>query len=67
MSKKVHTSNKTDYNAKVKDIEDKIPSSTGLATTAAATAVKNGIPAVYDIYSEIKNIYILHQLIIMNS
>ena len=58
MSKKVHTSNKTDYNAKVKDIEDKIPSFTGLATTAAATAVKNGIPAVYDIYSEIKNIYI---------
>ena len=40
---------KTDYNAKIKDIEDKIPSVTNLATTAALTSVENKIPNVdYD-------------------
>ena len=33
--------NKTDYDAKIKDIEDKISSITDLATTAALTAVEN--------------------------
>ena len=37
---------KTNYNAKIKDIEYKIPSITNLATTAALTAVQNKIPNV---------------------
>ena len=39
---------KTDYNAKIQDIEDKIPSITGLATTTATDliAVENKIPDV---------------------
>ena len=35
---------KTDYNNRITDIERKIPSITGLATTAALTAVENEIP-----------------------
>ena len=38
--------NKTDYNAKIKNIEDKIPNITGLATTAVFTVVENNIPNV---------------------
>ena len=38
--------NKTDYNAKSKDIEDKIPNITNLATTVALTSVRNNIPNV---------------------
>ena len=38
--------NKTDYDAKIKDIEDEIPSITDLATTGALTAVKKKIPTV---------------------
>ena len=34
----------THYDAKIKDIECKIPSITGLATIAALTAVENKIP-----------------------
>ena len=34
------------YNAKTKDIEDKIPDITNLATTTAIDAVKNKIPGV---------------------
>ena len=34
----------TDYNAKIKDIEDKIPSNNNLDTTAALTAYENKIP-----------------------
>ena len=38
---------KKDYNAKITEIESKIPSITGLATTAAlTTAVENKIPDV---------------------
>ena len=37
---------KRDYNAKIKDIEDKMPCITGLATTTALTAVQNKIPDV---------------------
>ena len=38
--------NETDYNTKIKDGEDNIPSVSNLATTAALTAVKNKIPNV---------------------
>ena len=37
---------KTDYNAKVTEIEGKIPSISGLDTNSALTAVKNKIPDV---------------------
>ena len=36
--------NKTDFNAKVTELQRKIPSITGLATNSALTAVKNKIP-----------------------
>ena len=37
---------KTDYNAKITEIESKIPSISGLATSAALTAVENKIPDI---------------------
>ena len=37
---------KTDYNAKIKDIEDKTPNVTNLVPTAALTTVENKIPKV---------------------
>ena len=37
---------KADYNAKIIEIESKIPSISGLATNAALTAVENEIPDV---------------------
>ena len=37
---------KTDFNAKVTEIEGKIPSISGLATNTALTAVENKIPDV---------------------
>ena len=37
---------KTDYNAKITEIEGKIPSIRGLATNAALTAVENKIPNI---------------------
>ena len=37
---------KTDYNAKISGIEGKIPSTAGLATTAALPAVENKIPSI---------------------
>ena len=37
---------KTDYNAKITEIECKIPNISGLATTAALNAVENKIPDV---------------------
>ena len=37
---------KSDYNAKVSEIEGKIPSISGLATTSALTAVENKISSV---------------------
>ena len=40
---------KKDYNAKIYEIEDKIPSITGLATTAALTAVENKIPDIINL------------------
>ena len=38
--------NKTDFNAKVTEIEGKIPSISGLATNSELTAVENKIPDV---------------------
>ena len=38
--------NKTGYKAKIKDIDDKIPSITNLAISAALSTVKNKIPDV---------------------
>ena len=37
---------KTDLNAKITEIESRIPQITGLATNSALTAVENKIPAV---------------------
>ena len=37
---------KTDYDVKIKDIQDKMTSITGLATTTDLTAVDNKIPDV---------------------
>ena len=37
---------KLDYNAKISEIESKIPSISGLATNSALTAVENKIPNV---------------------
>ena len=37
---------KTDYNAKITEIEGKIPSVSGLATNAALTAVENKMPNI---------------------
>ena len=37
---------KLDYNAKISEIENKIPSISGLATNSALTAVENKIPDV---------------------
>ena len=37
---------KTDYNAKINEIENKIPSISGLATNAALTAIENKIPNI---------------------
>ena len=37
---------KTDYNAKISEIEDKTPSINDLATNSAFTAVKNKIPVI---------------------
>ena len=47
--KKPHISGlvkKTDCNAKITKIEDKIPSISGLATSAGLTVVKNNMPNV---------------------
>ena len=41
--------NKTDFDAKIRDTEVKIPSITGLATSAALTAVEDKIPNVSDL------------------
>ena len=43
---------KTDYNAKISEMEGKIPSITGLATFAALTTVKNKIPNVSNLFRE---------------
>ena len=50
---------KTDLNAKIIEIEGKIPSITGLATNSALTAVENKIP---DVSSAVKKT-IIHKLV----
>ena len=40
---------KRDYNAKITEIEGKIPSISGLATIAALTTVKNKVPDVINL------------------
>ena len=57
----VHTSDlvkKTNYNAKITEIEGKIPSISGLATNAALTTVEYKIP---NISSLVKNNQIITQ------
>ena len=46
---------KRDHNAKVNVIESKIPSTTGLASTAAVNAVENRIPHTNDFVKTKKN------------
>ena len=43
---------KTDYNAKITEIEGKIPSISGLATNAELTAVENKIPNISGLVKE---------------
>ena len=51
---------KTDFNSKITEVEGKIPSISGLATSSALTAVENKIPNVtglvtkIDFYSKLK-------------
>ena len=51
------------YNAKIKDIEDKIPGITNLATNTALNAkineVKNGIPSITNLATFWKKVDIL--------
>ena len=51
------------HNAKIKDIEDKIPGITNLATNTALTAkineVKNGIPSITNLATFWKKVDIL--------
>ena len=49
----MHLVNKTNYNDKIKDIEDKIPSIKNLAATAAFTAVERKIPNVSNIVKKV--------------
>ena len=47
---------KTDYKAKFKDVEDKIPSNTGLTTTTALTFNENKKKNVNDLVKKKKKI-----------
>ena len=57
---------KTGYSAKITEIEGKIPSITGLATTAGVNAVGNKIPKVdYNAkISDIESKYLFHLIVI---
>ena len=46
---------KIDGNAKIKDIEDKVPIITGLATTTALNAIENKIPSDSALVKKIKD------------
>ena len=46
---------KTDYNAKITEIEGKIPSISGLATNAALTAVENKMPNISNLIKKNNN------------
>ena len=59
---------KTDYNAKITEIQGKIPRITGLTAAASRTAIGNKVPDVRtltQIYHTL-NLYILLRMIIMN-
>ena len=43
---------KTDYSSKIIELENKIPSISGLATNSALTAVENKIPNVSDLVTK---------------
>ena len=43
---------KTDFNSKISEVEDKIPSISGLATNSALTAVENKIPDVTNLVTK---------------
>ena len=43
---------KADYNAKITELETKIPNISGLATNSALTEVKNEIPNVSNLLKE---------------
>ena len=47
---------KTNYNAKITEIESKIPSISGLATHFALTAIKNKMPDVSDLVKKNKTL-----------
>ena len=51
---------KIDFNAKVTEVEDKIPSITGLATNSELTAVENKIA---DVNGLIKNLIMTQKLV----
>ena len=51
---------KTDLNTKITEIENKIPSITGLATNSALTAVENKIP---DVSSLVKKTITIQKLV----
>ena len=58
---------KTDYNTKIKDIENKIPIIKIIATTDALTAAKNNIPNASNLvkkYQKLKLKISSHQIII---
>ena len=42
----IRLAKKLDYNAKITEIENKMPSITGLTTNAALTAIENKIPNI---------------------
>lgn len=51
----VNLSKKTDYDNKINEIDDKIPSITGLTTATALNAVKSTIPTINDRHQKIKS------------
>ena len=51
---------KADFNTNITEIEDKIPSITGLATNSELTAVENKIP---DVNGLIKKLIMTHKLV----
>ena len=55
MSDTINLAKKTDLNAEITEIENKIPSITGLTTHSALTAVKNKIPALISLVKKTNN------------
>ena len=51
---------KTDFNSKISEVEGKIPSISGLATTSGLTAVENKIP---DVNGLIKKLIMTQKLV----